>query len=91
MDLELRHLRALCAIADAGSAGRAAAILGYLVKPLIGMPLWCRYLLAWRRDGPVGEIAETLFSCAGSSYRHLIAQSPHFQAWAARTCKVAQP
>ena len=29
MELELRHLRALCAIADAGSVGRAAAILGY--------------------------------------------------------------
>jgi DNA-binding transcriptional LysR family regulator len=29
MELELRHLRALCAIADAGSVGRAAALLGY--------------------------------------------------------------
>ncbi|QMU69943.1 LysR family transcriptional regulator [Streptacidiphilus sp. P02-A3a] len=28
MDLELRHLRTLCAIADAGSVGRAAAELG---------------------------------------------------------------
>lgn len=28
MELELRHLRALCAIADAGSVGRAAAELG---------------------------------------------------------------
>ncbi|WP_412538873.1 LysR family transcriptional regulator [Longispora sp. K20-0274] len=27
--LELRHLRTLCAIADAGSLGRAAAVLGY--------------------------------------------------------------
>lgn len=29
MKLELRHLRALCAIADAGSLGRAAVALGY--------------------------------------------------------------
>jgi len=29
MELELRHLRTLCAIADAGSVGRAAAVLGY--------------------------------------------------------------
>ncbi|MFJ7149256.1 LysR family transcriptional regulator [Streptomyces sp. NPDC100445] len=29
MELELRHLRVLCAIADAGSVGRAAAQLGY--------------------------------------------------------------
>src|SRR4051794_40170125 len=29
MELELRHLRVLCAIADAGSVGRAAADLGY--------------------------------------------------------------
>ncbi|MFE1753429.1 LysR family transcriptional regulator [Streptomyces anandii] len=29
MDLELRHLRVLCAIADAGSVGRAAAALGF--------------------------------------------------------------
>lgn len=28
MELELRHLRVLCAIADAGSVGRAAAVLG---------------------------------------------------------------
>ncbi|GAA1225973.1 LysR family transcriptional regulator [Kitasatospora nipponensis] len=29
MELELRHLRALCAIADAGSVGRAATALGF--------------------------------------------------------------
>ncbi|SCK19967.1 DNA-binding transcriptional regulator, LysR family [Streptomyces sp. SceaMP-e96] len=29
MELELRHLRVLCAIADAGSVGRAASDLGY--------------------------------------------------------------
>ncbi|MCL7369653.1 LysR substrate-binding domain-containing protein [Streptomyces ardesiacus] len=29
MELELRHLRVLCAIADAGGVGRAAAALGY--------------------------------------------------------------
>jgi DNA-binding transcriptional LysR family regulator len=29
MELELRHLRTVCAIADAGSVGRAAAVLGF--------------------------------------------------------------
>ncbi|MEU3732266.1 LysR family transcriptional regulator [Streptomyces sp. NPDC033538] len=29
MELELRHLRVLCAIADSGSVGRAAAVLGF--------------------------------------------------------------
>jgi DNA-binding transcriptional LysR family regulator len=53
-----------------------------LVKPISGTPLWCRYVLAWRCDGFAGEVADTLFSCATAAYHDLIAQSPHFQAWA---------
>ncbi|MEZ0089180.1 LysR family transcriptional regulator [Streptacidiphilus sp. EB129] len=53
-----------------------------LIKPLTGTPLWCRYVLAWRRDGLAGEVADTLFSCATAAYHDLIAQAPHFQAWA---------
>ncbi|QUQ64381.1 LysR family transcriptional regulator [Kutzneria sp. CA-103260] len=34
MDLELRHLRILCAIADAGSVARAGAVLGYSQQAL---------------------------------------------------------
>ena len=60
-------------------------IHGVLVKPLVGTPLWCRYLVAWRREGLSDELAETLFSSATASYRDLIAQSPHYQAWVSRT------
>ncbi|MGG2459290.1 LysR family transcriptional regulator [Streptomyces sp. RGM 3693] len=60
-------------------------ISGVLVKPLTGTPLWCRYLLVWRRDRVTDEVAETLFRSAAASYRELIAHSPHLQAWAART------
>ncbi|MFF0834839.1 MULTISPECIES: LysR family transcriptional regulator [unclassified Streptomyces] len=38
MDLELRHLRMLCAIADSGSVGRAAAALG-LTQPAVSSQL----------------------------------------------------
>jgi len=52
MELELRHLRTLCAIADAGSVGRAAAVMGYSqpamstqprrIERLFGEPLFLR-------------------------------------------------
>ncbi|WP_330455839.1 LysR family transcriptional regulator [Streptomyces sp. NBC_00820] len=38
MELELRHLRVLCAIADTGSVGRAAALLGY-TQPAVSTQL----------------------------------------------------
>lgn len=57
---------------------------GVLVKPLVGTPLWCRYLLAWRCDGVSGHTVQALYSSATASYRELIARSPHFQAWVAR-------
>ncbi|MGW4512466.1 LysR family transcriptional regulator [Streptomyces sp. NPDC004393] len=60
-----------------------------LVRPLSGTPLWCRYVLVWRRDAVSGEVAETLFSSATAAYRELVAQSPHLRAWAARTWSVA--
>lgn len=59
-----------------------------VIKPLIGTPLWCRYVLAWRRDAVAGEVAETLFHSATSAYRELIGQSPHLRTWAARTWSV---
>ncbi|GGU70959.1 transcriptional regulator [Streptomyces albospinus] len=58
---------------------------GVLVKPLTGTPLWCRYLLLWRRDSVTDEVAETLHRSACASYRELSSHSPHLQAWAART------
>lgn len=60
-----------------------------LVKPLVGTPLWCRYVLAWRRKSPADEVADTLFASAAAAYRTLIAQSPHFRTWASRTWSVA--
>ncbi|MDI2129868.1 LysR family transcriptional regulator [Yinghuangia seranimata] len=58
---------------------------GVVVKPLAGAPLWARYLLVWRREGPADGIAETLYRAAADTYRELIARAPHFQSWMART------
>ncbi len=60
-------------------------IPGVVVRPLAGTPLWCRYLLAWRRESVADEVVATLYGAACASYRELIARVPHFQAWAART------
>ncbi|WP_432147113.1 LysR family transcriptional regulator [Streptomyces sp. bgisy084] len=62
-----------------------------LIKPLVGTPLWCRYVLAWRRESLADELADTLFGSAAAAYRALIAQSPHFRTWASRTWSVARP
>ncbi|MER7985255.1 LysR family transcriptional regulator [Streptomyces noursei] len=66
-------------------------ISGVVVKPLIGTPLWCRYVVAWRRGSVADEIADTLVDSASSAYRALIAQSPHLRTWASRTWSVARP
>lgn len=58
---------------------------GVVIKPLIGAPLWCRYLLVWRRSGLGDEVAEALFASATAAYRQLIGRSAHFQAWASGT------
>ncbi|WP_217205975.1 LysR family transcriptional regulator [Streptomyces sp. AC550_RSS872] len=59
-----------------------------VVKPLIGTPLWCRYVLAWRRDTVTEETAETLLHSATVAYRQLAARSPHLRNWAERTWSV---
>jgi DNA-binding transcriptional LysR family regulator len=64
---------------------------GVLVKPLAGTPVWCRYLLAWRRTSLTDEVTDALHSAAAAAYRDLIAQSRHFQAWATRTYKAPGP
>ncbi|MEU6260287.1 LysR family transcriptional regulator [Streptomyces sp. NPDC047043] len=56
-----------------------------VIRPLVGTPLWCRYVLAWRPDAVTGDVAETLFQSAASAYRELAGRSPHLRAWAART------
>jgi DNA-binding transcriptional LysR family regulator len=65
-------------------------IAGVVVKALTGTPLWCRYVLAWRRDSVPDAVAEALHTSASAAYRGLIAQAPHFQAWASRTYKAAR-
>ena len=59
-----------------------------VIKPLTGTPLWCRYVLAWRRDAVAGEMAEALFECAAAAYRELAGRSPHLRTWTARTRRV---
>ncbi|MDH6108629.1 DNA-binding transcriptional LysR family regulator [Kitasatospora sp. MAP12-15] len=59
-------------------------IPGTVIRPLIGTPLRCRYLLAWNRRSVADEVVVTLFDAACASYRGLMARAPHFQAWAAR-------
>ncbi|MFB6439697.1 LysR family transcriptional regulator [Streptomyces sp. NPDC056411] len=65
-------------------------IPGVLVKPLVGTPLWCRYVLAWRRESLADELADAIFTSAAAAYRALIAQSPHFRTWASRTWNLAR-
>ncbi|GAA4839710.1 LysR family transcriptional regulator [Kitasatospora terrestris] len=56
---------------------------GVVVRPLVGTPLWCRYVLVWSRERVDEELAGALFGAASYAYRELIAQSPHFRLWAA--------
>ncbi|MFF8731842.1 LysR family transcriptional regulator [Streptomyces sp. NPDC015171] len=60
-----------------------------LVKPLVGTPLWCRYVLAWRPDRVTDDVVETLAQSAMAAYRDLVAQAPHLRTWASRTWSVA--
>ena len=59
---------------------------GVIVRPLVGTPMWCRYLLVWRKESVADEVVATLFGAASASYRSLIARAPHFRTWATRTC-----
>ncbi|MEV5876458.1 LysR family transcriptional regulator [Streptomyces sp. NPDC052101] len=59
-----------------------------VVKPLVGSPLWCRYVLAWRPDTVAEEVAEAVAQSATAAYRDLVAQAPHLRAWASRTWSV---
>ncbi|GHH10288.1 LysR family transcriptional regulator [Streptomyces lanatus] len=58
------------------------------VKPLVGTPLWCRYVLAWRRAAVTEDMIDALFQSATAAHRQLVAQSPHLKTWAARTWSV---
>ncbi|WP_037606441.1 LysR family transcriptional regulator [Streptacidiphilus rugosus] len=60
-------------------------IADVLVKPLTGTPVWCRYVLAWRRDGVAEQVVESLFGAATAAHHDLLSRAPHFQAWASGT------
>jgi DNA-binding transcriptional LysR family regulator len=60
-----------------------------VIKPLAGTPLWCRYVLVWRRGAVAEEAVEALFHSATGAYRELVGRSPHLRAWAARTWSVS--
>ncbi|GAA1937394.1 LysR family transcriptional regulator [Kitasatospora viridis] len=62
-----------------------------VIKPLMGSPVWTRYLLVWRPAAVSGDVVETLFGAATAAYRDLIAESAHFQTWASRTYRAARP
>ncbi|ACU75975.1 transcriptional regulator, LysR family [Catenulispora acidiphila DSM 44928] len=54
------------------------------VRPLIGSPLWCRYLLAWRVSAVSDDVVDTVYRSASEAYRDLVADAPHLRDWAAR-------
>ncbi|QKW22501.1 LysR family transcriptional regulator [Kitasatospora sp. NA04385] len=65
--------------------GSAAPAPGVAVKPLLGTPLWLRYVLLWRRATVGPALADTLFGAAAAAYRELAAEAPHLHSWAGRT------
>ncbi|MFI2433587.1 LysR family transcriptional regulator [Streptomyces sp. NPDC018693] len=56
-----------------------------VIRPLAGTPLWCRYVLTWRRDAVAEDVADALFRSATAAYRELADISPHLRLWADRT------
>ena len=61
-----------------------------VVKPLVGTPLWCRYVLAWRTANMSSSTAEMVFEAAAAAYRELIATAPHAQAWVSRVYRAGR-
>ncbi|MEU6091532.1 LysR family transcriptional regulator [Streptomyces sp. NPDC047085] len=59
-----------------------------VVKPLVGSPLWCRYVLAWRPETVTDDVVEALFQSATAAYRDLVAQAPHLRTWVSRTWSI---
>ncbi|WP_194893996.1 LysR family transcriptional regulator [Catenulispora pinisilvae] len=56
-----------------------------VVKPLMGTPLWCRYLLTWRVSAISDDLVDTVHRSAVAAYRDLVGSAPHLRDWAART------
>lgn len=63
---------------------------GVAVKPLMGAPLWCRYLLAWKVGALCDDVIDSIYRSATAAYRDLITFAPHLQDWAARTYSTMQ-
>ncbi|WP_034092166.1 LysR family transcriptional regulator [Streptacidiphilus albus] len=60
-------------------------IPGVIVRPLVGTPVRCRYLLAWRRASVGEELVAALRDSAAASYRSLMDGVPTRQARATRS------
>ncbi|MEU3496720.1 LysR family transcriptional regulator [Kitasatospora cineracea] len=65
--------------------GSTAPVPGVAVKPLLGTPLWLRYVLLWRRATVGPQLADTLLGAAAAAHRELAAEAPHLHSWATRT------
>ncbi|MDH6117518.1 LysR family transcriptional regulator [Kitasatospora sp. GAS204B] len=81
--LQLQHMIA----EDLGVAlvqATTRPIPGVLLKPLTGTPLWCRYVLVWRRGAVDEELAQALFSAASAAYQELCGRSADPRTQAAR-------
>ncbi|MFJ5921334.1 LysR family transcriptional regulator [Kitasatospora sp. NPDC092948] len=80
-------------VLDLVAAGLGAALVpastppapNTLIKPLLGAPLWLRYVLLWRRTALGPALADTVFAAATAACRELAAEAPHLHAWAGRT------
>ncbi|BAJ31781.1 MULTISPECIES: LysR family transcriptional regulator [Kitasatospora] len=62
-----------------------APVPGVTVKPLLGTPLWLRYVLLWQRATIGPGLAHTLLEATAAAYRELAAEAPHLHSWASRT------
>ncbi|MFJ1751810.1 LysR family transcriptional regulator [Kitasatospora sp. NPDC088134] len=80
-------------VLDLVAAGLGAALVpastpptpGVMLKPLLGAPVWLRYLMLWRPAVLGPGLVDTLFGAAVAAYRELAAEAPHLHSWASRT------
>lgn len=57
---------------------------GIAVRPIVGNPLWYRFMIAWHRDGPLGPISKDLVRHTTEAYQTAASRSRVYQDWMAR-------
>jgi DNA-binding transcriptional LysR family regulator len=79
MMTEHEMIRALVGAGHAVAPCQATMRTGadVVIRPLTGVALWMRHLLAWRRGGPVADRAAELTALATEAHRAAIADIPH--------------